>query len=71
MSTGLNDTNFHYEWLKRTIEWLDKRKQTPDGRYTQMDTGELQGVFGELLSVHLRCDRLEDMLSRVYRELCH
>ena len=54
--------NFHYQWLERTILRLEERKQNGDST-VEMQTGELQHIFQELLSMHLRCDRLEKMLS--------
>ena len=54
--------NFHYQWLIRTIERLEERKQRGEGT-VEMQTGELQHVFQELLSMHLRCDRVENMLA--------
>lgn len=63
---GIETRNFHYQWLRRTIERLEEREQAGD-QYTEMQTGELQHVFRELLSMHLRCDRLETMLSEFGR----
>jgi hypothetical protein len=59
---GESTRNFHYQWLERTIERLEEHKQHGE-QFFQMQTGELQHVFRELLSMHLRCDRLETMLS--------
>ena len=55
--------NFHYQWLERTIERLEERKKSGDTT-VEMQTGELEHVFRELLSMHLRCDNLEKMLSQ-------
>ncbi len=62
MGAMLEQKNSHYMWLERTIERLEERKQNGDST-VNMQTGELQHVFQELLSMHLRCDRLENMLA--------
>jgi hypothetical protein len=54
--------DMRYRWLERTIERMEERKQRGDN-FVEMQTGELQHVFQELLSMHLRCDRLENMLA--------
>jgi hypothetical protein len=54
--------DMRYRWLERTIERMEERKQRGDST-VEMQTGELQHVFQELLSMHLRCDRLENMLA--------
>jgi hypothetical protein len=54
--------NFHYQWLERSIERMEERKQRGDNT-VEMQTGELQRILMELLSMHLRCDRLETMLA--------
>jgi len=55
--------NSHYQWLERSIERLEERKKHGDNT-VEMQTGELEHILRQLLSMHLRCDRLEDMLSR-------
>jgi hypothetical protein len=63
--SGISEStrNFHYDWLKRTIERLEERNQQGD-KTVEMQTMELQHIFGELLSMHHRCDRLEDLLHQ-------
>jgi hypothetical protein len=63
MTPMLEQRNFHYRWLERTIERLEERQHSGD-TVVNMQTGELQHVFQELLSMHLRCDRLENMLAQ-------
>lgn len=54
--------NFHYRWLEKSITRLEERKQ--QGDYTvEMQTGELQHILQELLSMLIRCDRLEKTLA--------
>ena len=62
MEATIEQKNMHYKWLERTIERLEERQQKGDS-IVNMQTGELQHVFQELLSMHLRCDRLENMLA--------
>ena len=59
----IKQRDFHQEWLHLTIERLEERKQRGDN-IIEMQTGELQHLFRELLSMHMRCDRLEEMLSQ-------
>ena len=62
MSMMLEQKNFHYQWLERTIEDLEERKRS-GMRNVEMQTGELQHLFHQLLAMNLRCDRLESMLA--------
>ena len=54
--------NFHYQWLEKTILRMEEKKRSGED-FIEMQTGELQHVFRELLSMHIRCDRLEKMLA--------
>lgn len=54
--------NFHYRWLERTIEDLEERRRRGDNN-VEMQTGELQHLFHQLLAMNLRCDHLEKMLA--------
>jgi hypothetical protein len=54
--------NFRYQWLEKSITRLEERKQQGDN-FVEMQTGELQHILQELLSMHIRCDRLEKMLA--------
>ena len=54
--------NFHYQWLEKTILRMEEKKKSGED-FIEMQTGELQHIFQELLSMHIRCDRLEKMLA--------
>lgn len=62
MSAMMEQKNFHYQWLERSIERLEERKQKGEGS-VEMQTGELQYLFHQLLAMNLRCDKLESMLA--------
>lgn len=53
--------NFHYECIKLSIERLEERRKSGE-EYVQMHVGELQSLLGQLLSMNLRCNHLEDVL---------
>jgi hypothetical protein len=61
---GIRDStrSFHNDWLVRSLERLDERRQRGD-HVVEMQIGELQHLISELIGMHQRCDRLEDMLN--------
>lgn len=65
MVTMIHDQkNWHYEWIQRSIERLDERRHHGETS-VDMQIGELERLLHELLSMHMRCDRLEDMLQQL------
>jgi hypothetical protein len=54
--------NFHQEWLQCTIDRMEERKKSGD-MTVELQVGEFQHILRELLSMHIRCDRLEAMLQ--------
>jgi hypothetical protein len=58
------EKDWHYEWLKKTVERLEEKRNAADP-ITEIHAGELQRVLLELLSMHLRCDRLEETLANL------
>lgn len=63
MNDLLRESRFHYDWLKRSIERLEERKQKGENT-VEMQTGELQYLLIDLLSTHERCDWLTERLCQ-------
>ena len=58
--------NWHYEWLIRTMERMEELKQRGE-RDVTLHIEEFQRILRELLTMHQRSDRLEDVLCSYAR----
>lgn len=55
------DRDWRYEWLRRTVERMDEFEQRGEENIT-LRTREFQRILMELLAMHQRCNRLEEVL---------
>ena len=58
--------NWHYEWIIRTVERMEELKQRGE-RDVTLHIEEFQRILRELLAMHQRSDRLEDVLCSYAR----
>ena len=58
--------NWHYEWIIRTVERMEELKQRGE-HDVMLHIEEFQRILRELLAMHQRSDRLEDVLCSYAR----
>jgi hypothetical protein len=58
--------NWHYDWIKRTIERMEEREQHGE-KEVVLQIGEFKHIISSLLAMHQRSDRLEDVLCSYAR----
>ena len=66
MGTMIKPQNWHTEWLRRTIERMDELDKRGEKEVT-LYVLEFQRILMELLAMHQRADRLEEVLCSYAR----
>ena len=66
MSQMIEERDWRYAWIKRTVERMEELKQRGE-RDVTLHIEEFQRILRELLAMHQRSDRLEDVLCSYAR----
>ena len=66
MSQMIEERYWRYEWIKRTVERMDELDSRGEQEVT-LSIREFQHILMELLAMHQRSDRLEEVLCSYAR----